>query len=85
MYTVTANEAKTQFGATVLKAQREPVQINKNGKPVAVLLSVEEYQCIEQLKLELIKERMLRAKDALKQGDLLDGQAVFNRLINNEV
>ena len=84
MYAITANEAKTQFGSTMLKAQREPVQINKNGKPVAVILSMEKYQDIEQLKLKLIKERSLRAKEEVKQGRLLDGKTVFNKLIKND-
>ena len=42
MHTLTANEAKTQFGDMLLKAQREPVQINRNGKPVAVVVSIED-------------------------------------------
>ncbi len=43
MESLTANQAKTQFGSTLLKVQREPVQINKNGKPVAVIVSAEHY------------------------------------------
>lgn len=50
MYALSANEAKTQFGDLLLKAQREPVQINRNGKPVAVVMSVEDYQALEDLK-----------------------------------
>ncbi len=84
MYAITANEAKTQFGATMLKAQREPVQINKNGKPVAVILSMEAYQNIEDMKLTLIKDRALRAKEAIEKGQLLDGQSVFERLMEND-
>ena len=33
----------TQFGDMLLKAQRAPIQINKNGKPVAVVISMDEY------------------------------------------
>jgi hypothetical protein len=36
METLNANEAKTQFSDMLLKAQRAPVQINKNGKPAAL-------------------------------------------------
>ncbi|MCP5170327.1 MAG: type II toxin-antitoxin system Phd/YefM family antitoxin [Hahellaceae bacterium] len=43
---LTANDAKTHFGEMLLKAQRAPVQINKNGKPVAVVMSAEEYENI---------------------------------------
>jgi len=38
MDALSANEAKTQFGEMLLKAQRAPIQINKNGKPVAVII-----------------------------------------------
>ncbi|MFZ4211256.1 type II toxin-antitoxin system Phd/YefM family antitoxin, partial [Pantoea endophytica] len=38
MHSLSANEAKTQFGDMLLKAQREPVQISRNGKPVAVVI-----------------------------------------------
>ena len=44
MDALSANEAKTQFGDMLLKAQRAPIQINKNGKPVAVVISMDEYK-----------------------------------------
>jgi prevent-host-death family protein len=40
MESLSANEAKTHFGDLLLKVQREPVQINRNSKAVAVVLSV---------------------------------------------
>ena len=43
MDALSANEAKTQFGDMLLKAQRAPIQINKNGKPVAVVISMDDY------------------------------------------
>ncbi|WP_338726585.1 type II toxin-antitoxin system Phd/YefM family antitoxin [Shewanella baltica] len=54
---LTANEAKTHFGEVLLKAQQAPIQINKNGKPVAVVISVDEYNSIEVLKLRLLQSR----------------------------
>ncbi len=60
MYALTANEAKTQFGDLLLKAQREPVQINRNGKPVAVVMSVENYQALEDLKLRALQQKSRR-------------------------
>jgi len=44
MTTISASEAKTHFGALMDKAQKEPVTIEKQGRPVAVVLSYEEYQ-----------------------------------------
>jgi prevent-host-death family protein len=49
MDSYSANDAKTQFGQLLMKVQREPVQINKSGKPVAVMISMEAYQTIEKL------------------------------------
>lgn len=44
MTTISASEAKTHFGALMDKAQKEPVTIEKQGRPVAVVISFEEYQ-----------------------------------------
>ena len=58
MDALSANEAKTQFGDLLLRAQRAPVQINKNGKPVALVISMDEYDNIEALKLRLLQSRV---------------------------
>ena len=63
MYSLSANEAKTQFGDMLLKAQREPVQISRNGKPVAVVISAEEYQAIEAMKQQFLQEKIARARN----------------------
>ena len=39
MINMTSTEAKTHFGALLDMAQRNPVTIEKKGRPVAVLLS----------------------------------------------
>ena len=53
MEKLTANEAKTHFGQLLMKAQSEPVQIDKNGKPVAVVISMESFEASEQIKFVL--------------------------------
>ncbi|NOQ94792.1 MAG: type II toxin-antitoxin system prevent-host-death family antitoxin [Methylophaga sp.] len=78
MKALSANEAKTQFGNLLLNAQREPVQINKNGKPVAVMMSIEDYKYIERLKLSLLQDRATRAK---QDRNSIDGEAFFKELI----
>lgn len=80
MDTLSANEAKTQFGDLLLKAQRAPVQINKNGKPVAVVLSFEEYERFEALKLQTLQARAAQAKVAIEEGNTADGDAFFDAL-----
>jgi len=81
MRSLTANDAKTQFGDMLLKAQREPVQINKNGKPVAVVISIDEYNQLEETKFALLKERAARAKVDIKNSNLVDGKDFMSDLI----
>ncbi|MFH1741574.1 MAG: type II toxin-antitoxin system Phd/YefM family antitoxin [bacterium] len=49
MKTVGATEAKNGFGRMLDAVQREPVTIQKKGRPVAVVLSHEEYGRLEAL------------------------------------
>ena len=78
MKSLSANEAKTHFGELLLKAQKEPVQISRNGKAVAVVISMDEYDAIDQLKLKLLK---LRAAEADNEASLVDGNSFFNDLM----
>nr|AKN36300.1 ParD protein (antitoxin to ParE) [Vibrio tasmaniensis] len=80
MNSLSANEAKTHFGDMLLKVQRAPVQINKNGKPVAVVISTEEYENIEALKLRLLQLRAVQAATDITAGNLNDGESFFNEL-----
>jgi antitoxin Phd len=65
MIHMVAKDAKNNFGQLLTKAMREPVVVDKNGKPVAVVLSLEEYKRFEQVEDDLLA---LKAKDALKEG-----------------
>ena len=82
MDALTANEAKTQFGDMLLKAQRAPIQINKNGKRVAVVISMDEYESIETLKLRLLQSRVAQAKADIEAGNTIDGESFFEDLEN---
>ncbi len=80
MDSLTANEAKSQFGDMLLKAQRAPVQINKNGKPIAVVMSMDEYEGIEAMKLRLLQVRVDKAKADIQAGNTVDGELFFDEL-----
>jgi prevent-host-death family protein len=80
MDTLSANEAKTHFGDMLLKAQRAPIQINKNGKPVAMVISAEDYESIEALKLRLLQSRAMQARADIAAGHLVDGESFFEDL-----
>ena len=81
MKAVSANEAKTQFGDMLLNVQRAPVQINKNGKPVAVMVSMDDYEMMEILKIQMLKERVQRAKTDIEAGSTTDGDSFFDELL----
>lgn len=82
MDTLSASEAKTHFGDLLIKAQRAPVQINKNGKPVAVVISAEDYESMEALKLRLAQARARQAEADIEAGSLVDGEAFFDEIQN---
>ena len=86
MKAVTANEAKTQFGNMLLSVQRAPVQINKNGKPVAVMVSMHDYEKMEELKIQMLKERVKRAKTEIEAGATTEGDTFIDELLaeNND-
>ena len=44
MREITAKEAKNRFGQLLRSAQQEPVRVTRNGTPVGVLLSVEQFE-----------------------------------------
>ncbi|MBV6818608.1 type II toxin-antitoxin system Phd/YefM family antitoxin [Rahnella sp. PD12R] len=84
MKSLSANEVKTQFGDVLLRVQREPLQINRNGKPVAVMLSIEDYQMLEEVKMRLLKEKVARAEADIARGDVMDGETFFAQLMSGK-
>lgn len=84
METLTSNQAKTQFGDLLLKVQRAPVEISRNGKPVAVMISADDYSAMETLKMELLRQSLKRGIADLDGGKVQDGDSVFASMIDAE-
>jgi prevent-host-death family protein len=84
METLTSNQAKTQFGDLLLKVQRAPVEISRNGKPVAVMISADDYSAMEPLKMELLRQSLKRGLADLEKGKIQDGDSVFTSMIDAE-
>jgi prevent-host-death family protein len=80
METLNASAAKREFGEVLLKAQKEPVGISRNGKPVAVVVSAEEYAQWEALKADWLKAKIQEGMTSLKNGDVREGDKVINEL-----
>ncbi|MCF6300197.1 MAG: type II toxin-antitoxin system Phd/YefM family antitoxin [Proteobacteria bacterium] len=81
MEILTANKAKTHFGEMLMKVQSAPVQIDKNGKAVAVVISIEDYEAAEKIKLEMLKQRIKLAEHEIEKGIYCVGDAFFDKLI----
>ncbi|MGD9509608.1 MAG: type II toxin-antitoxin system Phd/YefM family antitoxin [Geminicoccaceae bacterium] len=69
MRTMSAKDAKNHFGELLLEAQKAPVAIEKNGKPVAVVYSFEEHHHIERAKLEWLRGAIAEADEAVARGE----------------
>jgi prevent-host-death family protein len=60
---MSATEVKQSFGAALDAAQREPVIIQKQNRDVAVLLSMQEYEKLRGLRIDLF-DRLAKATAA---------------------
>lgn len=78
MKSLPAHEAKTHFEELLLKVQREPVQINHNGKAVAVILSADAYLSLESLKMKYLKSHVEQAKGDSVTARIAQGDIFFD-------
>jgi len=80
MSVLSASDAKREFGDVLLKAQKAPVKINKNGKPVAVVVSATEFAQLEAFREEHLKAEIDAGIADLEAGNISDGVDVLKRL-----
>ena len=80
MINITSTEAKTHFGALLDMAQRNPVTIEKKGRPVAVLLSEGEYKAYQQLKLQALQYDLNAGIHQADNGELVNSDNAFKEL-----
>jgi len=67
MDTYSATDAKREFGEVLMKSQRSPVSVTRNGKPIAVVMSNDEYQ---KLKLQALRAALIEGEDSGDAGEL---------------
>ena len=77
---IPAAEAKTNFGALLEKVQREPLTISKKGRLVAVLMSMDEFEAHQRLKLEQLRREVQAGLADLKAGRIVDGAKAFEAI-----
>ena len=49
MITITSVEAQNRFGQSLDAAQREPITITRRGRPVAMLMAVQDFEASQAL------------------------------------
>lgn len=80
METLTASDAKREFGDVLLKAQKEPVGINRNGKPVAVMVSALEFEQLQTFKEECLKHELQKGMTSVEKGHVIKSGQVISAL-----
>lgn len=61
MDTYSSTDAKREFGEVLMKSQRSPVSVTRNGKPVAVIVSDTDYK---QLKLQALRAALIEGEES---------------------
>ena len=64
----------------LLKAQKGPVGINKNGKPVAVMVSAETFDELQAVQRTALQQAIDDGMADIKAGNIVVGDEVFSRL-----
>ena len=80
MEILSASDAKREFGEVILKAQQGPVGINKNGKPVAVMISASAYAEMEQMNRKFLQLAIDQGLEDVEEGRVRDGEETLARL-----
>ena len=84
MEVLTANEARVKFGDLLIKSQRGPVQITRGGKLVCVLISAEDYELMEEMKMRCLKKKLKQADEDVVNGRVADGPTFFDELLSGK-
>ncbi|MDX2476573.1 MAG: type II toxin-antitoxin system prevent-host-death family antitoxin, partial [Gammaproteobacteria bacterium] len=68
MKTVAAKDAKNRFGQLLDDAQRQPVTVEKNGRPFVVVQSFEDFQMAQQLQMSSLRSAIEEARKEYAEG-----------------
>ena len=68
MKTVAAKDAKNRFGQLIDDAQRQPVTVEKNGRPFVVVQSFEDFQMAQQLRMTSLRVAIDEARANYAEG-----------------
>lgn len=74
MQTMTANQAKTQFGAFIDMAQKEPVRVLRHDRVVGVMVSPEDYEAMRAFYADRLARTLDRTAAQAQQAGLTQEQ-----------
>jgi len=83
MKKIASTKAKSNFGELLDMVQREPVTIEKQGRAVAVIVSIEDYKASERLKIEALNRDLQIGIDELDAEKGIDADVVFKELLSD--
>jgi len=72
MQNVSAHDAKARFGQLLDTARREPVVIERHGRAVAVVLSKEDFDELNAIKLKWLRTEVTAGIVAIERGEYVD-------------
>lgn len=70
MQTMTANQAKTQFGAFIDMAQREPVRVIRHDRVVGIMVSPADYEAMRAFYADRLSRTLDRTAAQAQQAGL---------------
>ena len=70
MQTLTANQAKTQFGAFIDMAQKEPVRVMRHDRVVGVMVSPDDYEAMRAFYANRLAQTLERTASQAQQAGL---------------
>lgn len=82
MREVTARDAKNRFGQLLQSAQQGPVRVTRNGTPVGVMMSVQQFERLRGAAWERLTATMDRLGDEASARGLSD--AVLESLLTDD-
>ncbi len=82
MKSVTALEAKNRFGEVLEAAQRQPISITRNGRPLVVMISAGSYARRQRVARERLQRAMQRAGEHAAAQGMNEG--VLDQLLADE-
>jgi prevent-host-death family protein len=82
MKSITASQAKQEFGNVIMRSQIAPISVTRNGNPVSVIMSETQYQ---SMKLQNLRAALIEGEQSGDAG-VLDMEAMklkARMLLNN--